>query len=140
MSIKTLLRGETPGPMKDLGLLAMRLGFAGTLALAHGLGKLTGFGARMSQFPDPLGLGTPLNLALPVFAEFFCCIAIVLGLLTRWALIPVIILMAVAFFIFHGDDPFGDKELAFLYLVGFVALWLTGPGRISLDAWLRRRR
>jgi putative oxidoreductase len=140
MSIKSLMRGETPGPLKDLGLLLMRVGFAGTMALGHGLGKLTGFGERVSQFPDPLGLGSPLNLALPVFAEFFCGIAIVLGLLTRWATIPMIVTMAVAFFIFHGDDPFGDKELAFVYLVGFVAIWLTGPGRFSLDAWLGRRR
>ena len=59
-------------------------------------------------FADPLGLGGQLSLGLASFAEFFCAIAVAIGLLTRLASVPVIILFTVAFFIIHGDDPFGE--------------------------------
>ena len=49
------------------------------------------------------------------------------------AAILVIIGMAVAAFVVHGSDPFGVKELALLYLVGFTAIALMGAGKISVD-------
>ena len=51
-------------------------------------------------------------------------------------LCPLAITMFVAFFVVHGDDPFRDKELAFLYLACFTALVMTGAGRYSIDGWL----
>ncbi len=48
-------------------------------------------------------------------------------------------LFTVAFFMVHAGDPFGKKELAFVYLVIFTALALTGPGRFSLDGLIRKR-
>ncbi len=52
--------------------------------------------------------------------------------------------MLVAAFIIHGDDPFKKQEFALLYAVPCVALMLTGPGRLSLDAlvlgWWRARQ
>jgi len=41
--------------------------------------------------------------------------------------------MAVAAFIAHGADPFAKKEMALLYLVGFLTVALMGPGRYSID-------
>jgi putative oxidoreductase len=41
--------------------------------------------------------------------------------------------MLVAAFIVHLDDPFKRKELALLYLVGFLIVLLMGPGKYSLD-------
>jgi putative oxidoreductase len=41
--------------------------------------------------------------------------------------------MLVAAFIVHLDDPFKRKELALLYLVGFLVVLLMGPGKYSLD-------
>jgi len=41
--------------------------------------------------------------------------------------------MIVAAFIVHLDDPFKRKELALLYLVGFLIVLLMGPGKYSLD-------
>ena len=61
------------------------------------------------------------------------------GLLTRLALIPLVIGFAVAFFVHHAADPFAGKELAYLYLSAFGFLLLTGPGRYSIDARLFAR-
>ena len=40
--------------------------------------------------------------------------------------------MAVAFFDIH-DAMFPEGELALIYLIMFVILYFTGPGRYSLD-------
>jgi putative oxidoreductase len=41
--------------------------------------------------------------------------------------------MLVAAFIVHLDDPFKRKELALLYLVGFLIIFLMGPGKYSVN-------
>jgi putative oxidoreductase len=140
MSWKTrLFDTGKPGAWRDLGLLAMRLGFAGALIYGHGLGKLLEFAERSSRFSDPLGIGNPASLALVVFAEFFCALAVGFGFMGRLATVPLIINFIVAFFIQHGDDPFNKGEKAFMYLVAFVALLATGPGRFSIDGLIRRK-
>ncbi|MFH1514072.1 MAG: DoxX family protein [bacterium] len=117
----------------DIGLLLIRVGFASFMLFGHGLGKLTGYAEKSASFPDPLGIGSPASMALVVFAEFFASVAILFGFLTRLAVVPLIITMAVAGLIIHSADPFNIKELAVLYLLPFVALFFTGPGRFSLD-------
>ncbi|HSR50075.1 MAG TPA: DoxX family protein [Acidobacteriota bacterium] len=123
----------------DLGLLLLRVCVGLSMALTHGRGTLTGLLNGEASFPDPLGLGPTLSMTLMAVAEFFCALAVVLGLATRLACIPLVIGLGVAFFIFHAGDPFGHKELAYLYLCVFAALALSGPGRWSVDAWLLRR-
>jgi len=118
-------------------LLVLRVVFGGAMIYGHGWGKLTTYGERSASFPDPLGVGSPASLGLAVFAEAFCALAIVLGLLTRLAALPLIVTMLVAFFVVHGNDPFGDKELALVYLAAYLALFLRGAGAWSVDAWLK---
>ena len=121
----------------DLGLLATRLSLA-VFMLPHGFPKLIHYADRMEKFSDPFGLGSPVSLALAVFAEFFCSILLALGLFTRFALIPLIITMATAAFIVHAGDPFGDREKSLLYLFPYLGLFFTGPGKISLDGLIKR--
>jgi len=104
----------------------------------HGLAKLTGFAQMRAQFPDPLGIGSAASLALAVFAEAFCSAAVILGFVTRLAVVPLLTTMLVAIFLVHGSDPWEKKELAALYLVPFLAILLAGPGRVSIDASVAR--
>ena len=121
----------------DLGLFIHRVAFSLFMAFAHGLPKLAAFGDKMDSFPDPLGVSSPVSLALAVFSEFFCALAVALGLYVRLAVIPLIITMVVAAFIVHAGDPFGQKELALVYLVGFTTLFFTGGGKVwALDSKL----
>ncbi len=122
----------------DLGLLVLRLGASGMM-LMHGWGKLSAFSTLMHDFPDPIGVGSTVSLVLAVFAEFFCSIALAIGVQSRWVTIPLVVTMLVAVVIIHGNDPFHKKELAALYLVGFVTLFLTGPGKYSFDGLLSKR-
>lgn len=127
------------GAARDLGLLVLRVGLAFGLAYGHGYGKLLRLIDGGGSFPDPIGLGSGPSHLLAVLAEFVCPLAVAVGFLTRLAAVPTIILFSVAFFVVHGGDPFLDKEKAFLYLIGYVVVLLTGPGRMSVDHKLRRR-
>lgn len=121
----------------DAGLLIVRLALA-VFMLAHGYPKLAHFAERMDKFSDPYGIGSPTSLALAVFAEFFCSILLGLGLFTRLALIPLIITMGTVVFIVHAGDPFGDREKALLYLLPYLGLFFTGPGKYSVDGLMKR--
>jgi putative oxidoreductase len=129
-----------PGPSAvaaGLGLLVLRVGFGGIMAIAHGYGKLPLLLEGGGSFPDPLGIGSLASIALATAAELGGSILLVLGFMGRLAAIPLVVTMSVAFFLHHASDPFGGKEKALLYLVAFVVLLITGPGRYSVDGLIR---
>ena len=118
---------------RDLGLAILRVG-AASLMLTHGLPKfLKLFGDGEIEFGDPIGIGPTASLILAVIGEFLCPILILIGFKTRWATIPPIFVMLTAAFLVHAQDPFGQKEKALLFLVMFVAIFIMGPGKFSVD-------
>lgn len=119
-------------------LLALRIVF-GAMMFIHGLGKLVNFSMLMPQFPDPLGIGDGLSLALSMLAETLGSIAIVAGFLTRLAAAVLLVNLAVALVAVHGCDIFGAGELAFVYLAVIAVLFYTGAGGKSVDAAIMRR-
>lgn len=119
---------------RDLGLFIFRVSVGAMMLFGHGWGKLNNLMEGASSFPDPLGVGPTLSLGLAVFAEFFCSVLVAFGLFTRAAAVPLIVTMAVAALIIHGADPWADKEMAVLYGVSFLLIFLAGPGRLSLDS------
>ncbi|MCB1197892.1 MAG: DoxX family protein [Deltaproteobacteria bacterium] len=129
---------KLPFQNTDLGLLTLRIAAGGFMLFSHGLGKLTHFSDIAPKFPDPLGVGHSFSLGLTVGAEFFMAGMVLLGVYTRWACVPLIITMAVAGLIIHGDDPFTKKELAFIYLSMYTTLFLTGGGKYTLDKSWRK--
>jgi putative oxidoreductase len=116
----------------QLSLFMLRLA-AGGFMLTHGFPKLERLINGNFRFSDPIGLGPEVSLVLVVFAEFFCAILVIIGLGTRLATLPLIIAMSVAAFVANANAAFAKKELALIYLVSFVILLLTGPGKISFD-------
>jgi putative oxidoreductase len=112
-------------------LLAVRV-FFGVLFFMHGVDKMMNFSSLSESFPSVFGLGSYMSLMVAVFCEFCCSLFLVAGLLQRLILIPMIISMGVAFFGIH-DAILPDGELALIYFVVFIILFLTGPGRYSID-------
>jgi putative oxidoreductase len=121
----------------DLGLLLLR--FVCGLMLLHGWSKFTNYSEEIKDFPDPFHVGITLSYSYTVFAELFCSLFILLGLFTRIALIPLIILMIVIVFIIHSGQSLVDREHATLYLLAYLSLFFTGPGKYSLDQLLQKK-
>ena len=135
--LRILLPNAQQSCRTALYLLVARVIFALLLAM-HGWQKLQGFEQMSAHFPDPLGLGSSLSLTLAIFGELACSLALVIGLASRLVLLPMIFTMCVAFFMVHGGS-IAEGELAFIYLVVFVLLFLTGPGRFSVDGWIAKK-
>jgi len=121
--------------LENLGLLVLRVWLGLSMLLLHGWSKVEKYSGMSQGFPDPLGVGPAMSLNLVIFAEVLCALLVVVGLVTRLAAIPLVITMAVAFFAIHGGSLVGEGngEMAFIYLAGFVALLVAGPGKFSFD-------
>lgn len=126
--------------LKNVGLLVLRVWLGLSMLLLHGWGKVENHTQLLQGFPDPLGVGTALSVNLVIFSEVLCALLLVVGLAARFALVPLTVTMAVAFFVVHGGVLTGENngEMAFIYLAGFVALFIAGPGRYSLDHYILR--
>lgn len=124
--------------MNDFALLILRSTAGAFMLFAHGLPKLKSLiFSKEINFPDPLSIGSMPSLLLTSFSEFFCSLLLILGLFTRASLIPLIVTMLVAAFVHHAEDPFSQKEKALLFLMIYIFLFLTGPGKYSLGRIMR---
>ena len=115
----------------SLLILAVRV-FFGVMFFTHGLQKMMNFSVLSDSFPSVLGFGSYTTLMVSIFCEFCCSLFLIAGLLHRLVLIPMIVTMAVAFFDIH-DAMMPEGELALIYLIVFIILFFTGPGRYSFD-------
>lgn len=116
----------------DLALLLMRIGFGGLMLFNHGIPKLDKLNGPI-EFADPIGVGPTASLILCLIGEVLAPVLIIVGIKTKLAAVPAAITMAVAAFIVHAGDPLQKKEMALLYFIAFVVIFLAGPGRFSLD-------
>ena len=125
----------------SLAILLLRVALGVQMLIGHGWPKLMTFSEKAATFPDPLGVGHTTSMALAVFGEVVCSVLLIAGAFTRLAALGGAVTMAVAFFLVHGGKLSGANsgEMAFLYLVGFVAIFLTGPGHFALDTKLGGR-
>lgn len=123
----------------DIGLLFLRVTAGAMMIYGHGWGKLINFSDKASKFPDPLGLGSEVSLALATGAEFFGAALVIVGLATRPMALALVVTMAVAAFGVHWEDGFGGMEKALLFGSVFASLLIAGAGRFSLDHIVAKR-
>jgi putative oxidoreductase len=119
-------------------MLVLRLWLGLTMLLNHGLEKVLKYSDMSGSFPDPLGVGSTASLVLAILGEAVGSALLVLGFFTRPAALSLVVTMGVACLLVHGGSLSGEKsgELAFIYLAGFLAILIAGPGRFSLDQLL----
>lgn len=130
---------KTSSKTLGIGLLLFRLCLGGLMIANHGWMKIINYETLKSEFFSFLGLSSNISLILAICAETVCSLLLIFGLYTRLALIPLIITMLVAMGV-HGWELFGgDAEMSFLYLIGFVFLFIAGPGENSIDARMSKR-
>ncbi|MGH9804640.1 MAG: DoxX family protein [Candidatus Acidiferrales bacterium] len=125
------------------GIALLRV-IVGIVFVAHGAQKLFGFGlAGLAGFLGQQGIPLPTVAAAVLIAtELGGGLALVLGLLTRWAALPLAFAMLVATLTVHLEGGFflpQGYEYTLTLLAATIALALTGPGRPALDALLAQR-
>jgi len=133
--------------LSSLGPTLARLTL-GVVFIGTGWGKLHGLD-KVTDFFTELGIPAPgFNAVLASSAEFVCGALLLVGLLSRLAAIPLIVVMTVAILTaklenLHGiSDLLGFEEWTYIVL----ALWIVvaGSGPLSLDRlfhqWLGRPR
>ncbi len=128
--------------IQPLGLLALRL-VVGTIMIGHGFGKV--FHGGLAQHVQRVSsLGLPGWLAYPsAFTEFFGGILLIVGLLTRFVSLAVLIDMLVAILKVHWKNGmFGKGGYEFPLTLATIAFALIffGAGPIALDAIRRGGR
>ena len=126
-----------------VGPLALRLSL-GAVFLGTGWGKLHNL-SQLTSFFTELGIPFPAAVAPMVSGvELVGGTLILLGLLTRFAALPLMAIMAVAILTAKRPEIDGIRSLLafdeFTYLSGFLWLFVAGAGRASLDSLLFGRR
>jgi putative oxidoreductase len=120
----------------------IRLMAGGALAI-HGYPILFGNTAGAAKFLESIGFTNGLFWAYVVgFVEFFCGLALALGLLTRLAALPIIGFLVIAIATYHWRFGFawenrGVEYPLFWAIVVFHFL-VRGGGQWSLDALVGR--
>lgn len=136
--MKKLLSIRYSATAFNISFLLLRLVLGVTMFVNYGYYKLVHFADKKDSFINLFGIGSTTTLILVVFAEFFCAIFIALGLFTRFTVLPLIITTGYAFFISHHGILFNNGETAALYLSGFIAILLCGPGKVSVDGIINK--
>ncbi len=126
--------------VQSLFAFALRL-YVGRVFFASGLIKLSNWDATLALFTNEYHvpvlsphlaavLGTAAEVGLPVF--------LVLGLGTRFAAVALFIFNVVAATSYPDLSPAGLKD-HILWGALIMVIFVYGPGRIALDAWLAKR-
>jgi putative oxidoreductase len=127
--------------MQNFTLLVGRLGLS-LIFILSGIGKITAYQATTKLL---VAHGLPPGLLpLVIFAELGGGLAILCGLLTRWAAGGLFIYTMLTALVFHNQLADHEQWINFMKNLaiagGFLILAVHGPGGLSLDAWRRRRK
>ena len=99
--------------------------------------------ARMLEFREFLAqhaFPAPLASAyLSAYAQFLAGALIIIGLLTRWAALVMLVNFSIALGMVHAGLPFSANIAPLAMLFGALFLLIYGAGRFSADAYLRHR-
>jgi len=119
-------------------LLAYEFGQSG-LEKWHGMNW---FGEIMFPFPFNL-IPAEVSWQLATWSELGGALALLLGLATRFFSASLIIVTLVAWASVHAGLGYNvcdnGWKLPLIYLVMFLPLLFSGPGKLSLDHWIRLR-
>ena len=138
--IKFILTG-TNTKLIDTGILLLRC-ILGTILFVVGAGKVLGWfggsGLQINiQLYNKMGYSVFLTY-LSSYTEFIGGFLIIIGLLTRPALIAVIINMIIATSVMlpNGFLRSSGASYPFTFLITAIVILLTGPMNISIDSLL----
>lgn len=129
----------------NMARLFIRL-FVGIMFLQFGIRQLVNFNSLADIFPAVMGLGNTTSLIIMICIEMVCSTLIMVGFMTRIAVIPAIISMLFAeHYILHSVyadmmpyliSSMQPGYLPVMFIGIFIYILIAGPGKISLDYFI----
>lgn len=126
--MKTHILNAVP-PLLDPGLFFLRITGALLLFYVHGLPKVLHYSAELTRIEDPFGFGPHVSLLGAILAEVICPVLIALGVFTRLACLPIILVLLVAMLAVHPGWSIAEGQFGWMLLIIFTTIALCGPGR-----------
>jgi len=131
--------GHTYG---NLSRLFLRL-FTGIMFLQLSIRQMLNFDQIVPSFGGFFGMSPETSMTLLVIVELLCAVCIMLGFLTRLAvLFPLVLMLVAERVILSAPDSASDLLFNFqpgypvMFIGIFVYMLLAGPGKISLDYFI----
>jgi len=131
---------DQPFISADWALFILRVALGILIFMNHGIEKLFTFNKMLEIFPDPMGIGKFPSLIFALISDGICSVLILLGLFTRISALLLCINLLTALVLFHNfqiTDVHG--ELVAIYLVITIIVLFYGPGKVSIDTFLKTR-
>ncbi|MGF6574852.1 putative oxidoreductase [Paraburkholderia sp. GAS333] len=122
----------------DVGLLYLRVSACLLVLVVHGLPKVMHYAEQAAVIEDPFHLGRSVSMVFAIFAEVVCPPFVILGIATRLTVLPILIVTLIALTFVHRDWTLAEGQFAWMLLILFGTLAITGSGQISVYNWTRR--
>ena len=136
--IQTIINTNLEGKLIHGALFVFRIALSLELIVAHGLKKLGVGVAEAEQVPNPLHLPEEFNSLFADAANLVFPVFVVFGLFTRIAVLPILAVTLTGYFILHWNDALLIKDTPFMYSLCYLFLFFVGPGKYSIDQYLRK--
>ncbi len=140
--LHALMSRTAPAAWADYAPLVLRV-VLGIIFFMHGYAKITMMGVdKVSGMLAGIGFPAPALFAyILMYGETIGGMLLIVGVLTYWVSLFNIVVAFVAGFFVHLSKGFFINEggYEFILLIGAasVALFITGPGKYSVDAHLQ---
>ncbi len=121
-------------------LLFFRVLVSLSMINTHGLKKIRDFEGTIEHIPDPMGMGGEFSAYFAILANIVLPIFVILGLFTRLAVIPILSVTLLGFFVVHANDPWTVRDVPLMYSLAYLYLFIAGPGKYSLDNRIFNKR
>ncbi|MDQ3019728.1 MAG: DoxX family protein [Bacteroidota bacterium] len=132
--------------LRDIGILFLRISVGLIFIIVHGIGKITAGPEMWTQLGGSMSIFGITFLPtfwgfMAAFTEFFVPMFLIIGLFYRPAALLLAFNMIVAAgFHFSRLDPWAKIEYPFLLVILFISMFLIGPGRYSVDEYIKSRK
>lgn len=124
----------------NIGLLILRIFLGLAMFSKHGAEKVFTFDMMQRTFPDPIGIGSTTGLIFALITDSICSLMVATGIYTRFSAFLLTFNLLVVFTFLHNFSfQDGHAELVFIYLGGYLSIFIAGPGKYSLDYYITKR-
>ncbi len=134
--LKQILFSDLGTPCNNMALLCFRILLAVALFGVHGMKKFRIENGQPEQVPNPLHLPEKLNRFVATFSDTVVPVFMILGLGTRFMILPTIGVTAIGYFVVHRKDSPEVRDVPYMYTLSLLLLLALGAGKYSLDYYL----